>query len=469
MKKRDPSVLGFVLPSALVLGLVLGLVWGLAMREKNIRGLYIEYEAYRASAALLEALRQDPTLVPDDSRILGFGVYSPEGEVIHRTGSAPSSIAKGMATTDSIRISRRSLSIVLERPLGPEAPDRPGMRGMLGQQGQLPQAGQQAIPEMQRQQGLHPMYGQQRRLMQEQFQPGPLAAGQQPGSLWLEYGLGGYSRVQLVIFAAAGAATLALLGLYALLLVLYRKNSDLRERELRNRELVQLGEAARTLVHEIKNPLGVIRVQAAALRRLEPATAVAKAVEKADSIEEEVLRLAGLADRIRSFLKGGEGEPRELELAPWLRSFASRYSSGSALAVGGLAEGAYSRIDPERLSQAMDNLVANAFEAASEGFKPEISLVPAKGHRVAQRATGRGDPRRSVGFAWEIVVADRGRGVPAELVERIFEPFFTTKEKGSGIGLSLARRIARAAGGDLVYRPRPEGGSIFALTLPASR
>jgi two-component system sensor histidine kinase KdpD len=68
-------------------------------------------------------------------------------------------------------------------------------------------------------------------------------------------------------------------------------------------------------------------------------------------------------------------------------------------------------------------------------------------------------------------VRDRGPGVPAEQRERLFEPFQRGPSRGesggTGLGLAIARGAARAQGGDVVYRPREGGGSVFTLRLPA--
>jgi len=70
-------------------------------------------------------------------------------------------------------------------------------------------------------------------------------------------------------------------------------------------------------------------------------------------------------------------------------------------------------------------------------------------------------------------VADRGPGVPEADRERIFEPFTRSdgarvRQGGSGLGLSIARRLSEAQGGSLTYAPRPGGGSVFTLRLPAA-
>ena len=71
-----------------------------------------------------------------------------------------------------------------------------------------------------------------------------------------------------------------------------------------------------------------------------------------------------------------------------------------------------------------------------------------------------------------VKVLDRGLGVPLGCGEKIFEQFYRAHDslsngiQGSGLGLTLARQIARAHGGDVVYEPRDSGGSCFTLRLP---
>jgi two-component system sensor histidine kinase KdpD len=72
----------------------------------------------------------------------------------------------------------------------------------------------------------------------------------------------------------------------------------------------------------------------------------------------------------------------------------------------------------------------------------------------------------------EVTVSDRGPGVAPDEVERIFEPLYrpasAPPDVGSaGLGLAIARRLAEAQGGALDYAPRPGGGSVFTLRLPA--
>jgi two-component system, NtrC family, sensor histidine kinase HydH len=65
-------------------------------------------------------------------------------------------------------------------------------------------------------------------------------------------------------------------------------------------------------------------------------------------------------------------------------------------------------------------------------------------------------------------VRDHGPGIPPEERARIFEPFYTTRTSGTGLGLSVARRVVELHGGTLTAEDAPEGGALFRIVLPAS-
>lgn len=105
--------------------------------------------------------------------------------------------------------------------------------------------------------------------------------------------------------------------------------------------------------------------------------------------------------------------------------------------------------DGRLLEQAMINLLRNAVEAVSGTVDPliEVCCRQQDGQIV-------------------LTVADNGRGLPPAARDRIFVPFFTTKKDGSGIGLSVARQVALAHGGQLDAWPNQPRGTVFALLLP---
>ena len=118
--------------------------------------------------------------------------------------------------------------------------------------------------------------------------------------------------------------------------------------------------------------------------------------------------------------------------------------------------GAFVSADEEALGQAVLNLLSNAekYSADRKGIEVEVS--------------------RSEGFV-RIAVRDRGIGIPPGSAGKIFREFYRVDQSlsapvsGSGLGLTIARRIARDHGGDIAFRPREDGGSVFTISLPEQR
>jgi signal transduction histidine kinase len=111
--------------------------------------------------------------------------------------------------------------------------------------------------------------------------------------------------------------------------------------------------------------------------------------------------------------------------------------------------------DVESLKQSLLNLLSNA-----EKYSDDRKMI-----EVAIRREG----------PWVYVdVMDRGKGIPSDRTERIFDEFYrgddslTAKVRGSGLGLSITRRIVRDHGGEVLYMPREGGGSIFRIQLPVA-
>jgi signal transduction histidine kinase len=115
---------------------------------------------------------------------------------------------------------------------------------------------------------------------------------------------------------------------------------------------------------------------------------------------------------------------------------------------------------PQDIGRVLLNLFTNAFYAVSEkkkqkgeGYEPTVSISTKK-----------------IGDKVEIRVADNGKGIPRNIVDKIFQPFFTTKPtgQGTGLGLSLSYDIIKAHGGELKVETKEGEGSVFILNLPTS-
>jgi signal transduction histidine kinase len=107
------------------------------------------------------------------------------------------------------------------------------------------------------------------------------------------------------------------------------------------------------------------------------------------------------------------------------------------------------RADPVLLAQVFINLLHNAADAAETAPAPQVSFHAA---------------REENGILF--TVGDNGPGIAPERRQEIFVPFFTTKKNGSGIGLTLARQIVLAHGGQIAAEENPGGGTAMQVRLP---
>jgi signal transduction histidine kinase len=110
-------------------------------------------------------------------------------------------------------------------------------------------------------------------------------------------------------------------------------------------------------------------------------------------------------------------------------------------------------VDPDRLRQALWNLILNGAQAMPGGGR--ISLATTD--RV-------GDGHGAVGV--EVVVCDDGVGIPLEDRSRVFDPLFTRRAGGTGLGLAVVDHVVRAHGGRIELECPEEGGTMFRMWLP---
>jgi signal transduction histidine kinase len=408
--------------------------------ESSRARILVEYEADRAASTIADSYRVAGSLdgVKLDPRIRGFGLYMWTGEVVVRLGDAPPTLDPGNAQPGFRYDSGRGL-LTLERLFGMGGPGMMGTgpntgprapllgRGMMG--------GMMGWPDGPGAPGLRGPSGFPRR--------GP--AHGPAGAIFLSMDISSYYRSQLLYRTSAVIAPIVIAALAALFLLLLSSNIRHRRRAQEQDTLARLGESARTLAHEIRNPLGAIRIQSGLLRKKVPHDAAAQL----DAIDEEVERLTLLSRRVADFLKNPRGDPVRILLDGFLKDLAGKLPTPVAYTAATEAQDAVVSFDGELLRSVIENLVRNAHESyvdAAGGIEMELSHE--KGLVV-------------------ISVRDRGKGIPPELAQKVFDPFFTDKVHGSGVGLSLSRRFIEAAGGTLTLMPRPGGGTEARIALPA--
>ena len=217
-----------------------------------------------------------------------------------------------------------------------------------------------------------------------------------------------------------------------------------------------MGELAASLAHEIKQPIAAAAMNAAAalawLRRDPPD--LAEASQTVSRIAGDVTRAATIVDRNYSLYMRGARRPELIDLNQIIRQMvgllhdaANRHSIPIRIELDPQLPA--TAADPVQLQQVLMNLMLNGIDAMKD-----------KGGelRVASKRTEDG------GLA--VSVSDTGIGLPAEEPERVFEAFFTTKPQGTGMGLSISRRIIESHGGRLWASANAPRGAIFQFTVP---
>jgi signal transduction histidine kinase len=203
------------------------------------------------------------------------------------------------------------------------------------------------------------------------------------------------------------------------------------------------------VAHEVRNPLGGIELFSGLLAEDLRAGSSAEATGHVTRIQREVAYLQRIVEDFLAFAREQPLARAPVE-APALLAGACELLAAEAEAKGVKVEveaaPAQLEADGSLLTAALVNLVKNAVQASPSGARVQV--------------TGRAQAQR-----YAIQVHDAGPGIPEAERERIFEPFFTTRQKGTGLGLPLARKIIRAHGGELEFTSEP-GATTFTLTLP---
>lgn len=240
-----------------------------------------------------------------------------------------------------------------------------------------------------------------------------------------------------------------------------------RELEYKNRllerreRLAFLGEMAAGIAHEIRNPLGAIKLYAGVLdresvsdaERKELIARILNGVATLDKLIEDILAFAttvtprlGPCD-INSLIDGvvsGMSERLSHEGIEVRKDYGTIPSDFHA--------------DAGLLERVFQNVVRNAMEAVVEVKPP-----PPEGRRIELVTRVVNEAQRP---HVRVSVADNGRGIPSDVMKRLFTPFFTTKKRGTGLGLAIAHRIVEAHGGSIEVTNAGGGGAVFSIVLP---
>jgi signal transduction histidine kinase len=231
---------------------------------------------------------------------------------------------------------------------------------------------------------------------------------------------------------------------------LHAQEESLRAHAERAEELTAL---SAEIAHELKNPLASVKGLAALLAREAPETpAGGKAGERLAVLRREVDRMQGVLDGFLNFSRPlvplALGECDVSALCREVAVLHEGMARDRGLAVSAVEGRVQARCDPRKVKQVLLNLVQNALDASPRGGEVVLEAEATPGGGALVR------------------VLDRGRGVDPDLGDAVWQPGVTSKATGSGLGLTIARALARQHGGDLALRRRDGGGTVAELWLP---
>jgi signal transduction histidine kinase len=236
----------------------------------------------------------------------------------------------------------------------------------------------------------------------------------------------------------------------------------------RTESLAAVGQAAAQVAHEIKNPLGSIRLGVSMLRDM---TKDEEALSTIDLVDRGIDHLNKLAGDVTQFSRQKPLTRSDIDLHQLLNEslelVADRIQEKRTPVEKQFDDASlHGQWDADQLRQVFVNLLANALDASPENSPVRI-ITERVSAEAASASRGNGT-RGQMGqrpFA-RITIIDEGDGMDEETRARIFEPFFTTKKRGTGLGLAIVKQIVEQHDGAISVESSPGKGTRFTVDLP---
>jgi len=275
------------------------------------------------------------------------------------------------------------------------------------------------------------------------FLPKSLSGAHLAG-LWTPIGIG-LSIVFAVWLCVVNIVTIT--GIYTRAAVTAARMRDevLDQHDARARGLETLGAK---VAHELKNPLAAI---AGLVQLLLEGEHAPKTRERLVVVSSEVERVEAILRRYLAFSRPLEDvRPVQTDVALLVDdvlALLEARAAGAGVRVVRTGGDVTATVDPGKLKDALLNLVDNALEASPRGRSVTVEITHEPGRTLVR-------------------VRDEGEGIPADVLARVGTPYFTTREKGTGLGVVMARAAVEAHGGTLTLRSKPGEGTIAEIALP---
>jgi signal transduction histidine kinase len=221
--------------------------------------------------------------------------------------------------------------------------------------------------------------------------------------------------------------------------------------------LATLGKLAATVSHEIRNPLGTIRISASAVDRKTRDKGLG--VEHAlDRIQRNIIRCDNIISELLDYTRMPDLNLKLVSFDQWInRLLDEQILPGGITISREIVPDIKILLDAERFRRVIINLIDNALQAMLElpETSKQIRLLKVQSSVLGNRL--------------KIIIADSGPGIPQDVMPHIFEPLYSTKSTGVGLGLSVVKGIIEQHGGRIKISSKPGKGVKVIVLLPLTQ
>jgi two-component system, cell cycle sensor histidine kinase and response regulator CckA len=231
-------------------------------------------------------------------------------------------------------------------------------------------------------------------------------------------------------------------------------------------KLESTGILAGGIAHDFNNLLTVMLLNLELARTLSPP--VGELSHHLEDARKAVLLARGLTQQLITFAKGGAANRKPTHLSGVIEEAVRLALSGSRVRCDlSLADDLWVvEVDEGQIGQVIRNMVLNAREAMPTGGSISVRAENAV-------LASHDEPSLPAGDYLRVSIADRGNGIPKEVLPMVFDPYFSTKQrgdqKGMGLGLTICHTVIRRHGGAIAVKSEEAKGTTFEIYLPACR
>ncbi len=247
-----------------------------------------------------------------------------------------------------------------------------------------------------------------------------------------------------------------------------RQNELLQQELMRSEKFKMVSNIARGIVYEIRNPLTTIKALSRHIEeRLDDKEFL---IKSSQTIDRQVERVNALLHKLLNFSTPSTPDLKQASIYnvfdDVLNILGREFLERNVRLIKNFEknEAKVLQIDPVQFRQALYNIILNALEAMPEGGTLTLTTRIKPFSDIVQKNF---DPK--VNNFFEIKIFDTGRGIPQESLPLIFDPFYSLEEKKIGLGLTIAHKIIKDHGGNIIVESEVNKGSTFTIELPLMR